>query len=139
MISMTDCSVSCGVKIVGGETHYQTAEAFVKDFFVKKAGCASGYTQFMFTHCTNPQSTGRGAKKQEDGRCIGDKIEEYVKANNLGVITRSEPGTNPHHPEYPPNADPPGFKGYQHKIVIWVWTIPNDVSYPPKDLPAKEA
>lgn len=118
MLNVHDFSVSCGVKVIGGETTYQTAEAFVKDFFTIKQNRYFFYTQFIFTHCTSPTATNRGAQVQKDNRCMGDKIEEYVKTHNLGVITRSEPGSNPVHPE---------TKEHPRKIVVWVWTIPDTI------------
>lgn len=47
---------------------------------------------------------------------MGDKIEEFVKEHNLGVVTRSEPGGNPVHPE---------TETKPRKIVVWVWTTDN--------------
>lgn len=130
MLTINDCPVSCGVKIIGGETQYQTAKVFVKDFLKLKDNHGLQHTQFVFTHCVNPKSQNRGAHIQKDNRCMGDKIEEFVKTHNLGVITRSEPGTNPLHPERkvdPTSKNPIWQVNYEHKIVVWVWTIPHEV------------
>lgn len=116
MLTINPCSVSCGVKIIGGETSYQTAKGFLKDFCTMKKNSPS-FTQFIFTHCTNPTATNHNAEVQKDGRCMGDKIEEFVKEHGLGVITRSAPGNNPIHPE---------TKEMPRKIVVWVWTIPDN-------------
>lgn len=89
-------SISCGLRMIGGETSYTDPEVFMLDF--ARAVGTSGYTQFVYSH-------------RPDQNKIGWDIEQYIVKNRLGTVVRSAPGNNPIHP---------GDANTQ--IVVWTWT-----------------
>lgn len=114
MITINSASMSCGVKLLGGETLYSSVEAWINDFIrlnyevnadpkppIKSEKWLqknpATYTQFIFSHSPTKSKMGKA-------------ITEYIEKHGLGSVLVSEPGNNPVH---------------SSKIVVYVWTRDN--------------
>jgi hypothetical protein len=113
MIAQYPHSISCGITLLGGETHYQTAKAWMDDLArqdfvynpVQKAVLnknRANYKCFIFTH-------------NKDINPIGTKIAEYIKEHGLGDVVESVPAGNPVHNDHP--------------ITVWVWSRNKEAYY----------
>lgn len=113
MITISDAPNSCGLKLLGGEINYKTAETYFKDLagiFFKQdmekqpdntARWAkrplADHTMFLYTHAPKLYT-------------IGSLIKDYIEKHNLGTVVVSAEGNNPVH---------------DRKIAVWVWTRDN--------------